>query len=337
MKISDYFRGWNGPRTVTKTDRTGDGTFQQLFDAAAQEPRDTFTLSSPAPAAEEPPIISKEPTVTPAPQTADTASATGIHPKDSIDVKLAKLRQMAEEADYTGMSYGEIYSAIWDRYNEAFDGNMPAITATIGVAIPDWDDIHTQFVDEYCHNVLYPLREEFRRNTGISVSTWSKDNYAQHERDMDTFHKYVQFKYGDLHAQALGYGGMSTEEIEQAICQKYAGKDTLRDFLNMQGELYRSGVLSNKLGSEGASAYLSAINSQLPKTYFFDEFIKGTVMDISQSRWDAALDGRFDAHAFAADMRESLKTANYSGWNFDIAGAISQGIDYLLISLDQTE
>ena len=30
-----------------------------------------------------------------APQTADTASATGIQPGDSIDVKLAKLRQMA--------------------------------------------------------------------------------------------------------------------------------------------------------------------------------------------------------------------------------------------------
>ena len=30
-----------------------------------------------------------------APQTAATASATGIQPGDSIDVKLAKLRQMA--------------------------------------------------------------------------------------------------------------------------------------------------------------------------------------------------------------------------------------------------
>lgn len=96
MKIESQMQSYRGvPRTVTKTDRTGDGKFQQLFDAAAQEPRDTFTMSSPAPAAEETPIVSRGPTVTPAPQTAATASATGIQPGDSIDVKLAKLRQMA--------------------------------------------------------------------------------------------------------------------------------------------------------------------------------------------------------------------------------------------------
>ena len=264
-----------------------------------------------------------------APQAAAPASPTEILPGDSTEVKLAKLRQMAEEADYTGMSYGEIYTAIWNRYDEAFDGSIPAVVIGV-IPSPEWCDILNQFNGEYRHNVLYPLQKEFRLNTGIDVSTWSKDNYAQHERDIDAFHEYVRSNYGNINAQALGYGGMTTEEVEQAICQKYAGQDTLRGFLNMQGELYFSGVLGNKLGTEGAWAFIFAIGNQLPLTYFFEDCLKGPTWEISQSRWDAVLDGKFDAHAFAADMREYLKNANFSGWDFDIEGAISQGIDYLL-------
>jgi hypothetical protein len=46
----------------------------------------------------------------------------------------AKLKQLAEmdaKADYTGMSADEIYAEIWNRYNEAFDGDMEVITALI--------------------------------------------------------------------------------------------------------------------------------------------------------------------------------------------------------------
>ena len=37
----------------------------------------------------------------------------------STEAKLAELREIAKNADYTGMSYSEIYKTIYDRYNEA--------------------------------------------------------------------------------------------------------------------------------------------------------------------------------------------------------------------------
>ena len=105
----------------------------------------------------------------------------------------------------------------------------------------------------------------------------------------------------------------------------------------MQGELFYSGVLHSKLGGDGAVAYIDAMNDQLTKTFFFEEELEGTAMNIPQARWDAALDGKFDVRAFASDMRATLRNTTFSGWDFDIEGTISKGIDYLLISLDQTE
>lgn len=336
MKIESQLRSYRStPRTITKTGKTQARAFQQALDALPQEPKDTFTPSCRVPTAEE--LLAGAPAVRPAvggagnraPQAAAPASPTEILPGDTTEVKLAKLQKMAEEADYTGMSYGEIYTAIWSRYNNAFDGNMPAILIGV-VPSTEWGDILNQFRRECRHNVTYPLQEEFRRNTGISVSSGASGEWSEIVHNREIYHEYVRSNYGNFDAQALGYGDMTIEEREQAIRQKYAGQDTLRGFLNMQGELYFSGVLGSKLGTEGAWAFVSAIGNQLPFTYFFEDCLKGPLWEISQSRWDAALDGKFDAHAFAADMREYLKTANFSGWNFDIVGAISQGIDYLL-------
>lgn len=341
MKIESQLRSYRGTqRTVTKTDYTQAGKFQQALDALPQEPKDTFTFSGRAPAAEEAPVSTAalgasaprpaiEDVSNAAPQAAAPASPTEILPGDTTEVKLAKLQKMADEADYTGMTYSEIYTSIWNRYNDAFDGNLAAYITFPGLS-PAWSSVNNQFWHEYDINVHFPLKREFEAETGINISTWSKSEWPEHERNMELFGEYVRSKYGTFYDQALGYGDMSIEEREQAICKKYAGKDTLRDFLSMQGELYRSGVLTSKLGGEGASAYISAIERQLPETYFFDDWFKGDVMHISQSRWDAVLDGKFDAQAFAADMRESLKTTSFSGVNFDIQGAISQGIDYLL-------
>lgn len=341
MKIESQLRSYRStPRTVTKTDKTQAGSFQQALGALPQEPRDTFTPSSRAPAVGETPAntaASSAADVRPpieevgnaAPQGTAPASATEIQPGDTTEVKLAKLRQMAEEADYTGMDFNEIYTSIWNRYNDAFDGNMSAITTFAGIS-PDWSSVNNQFLHEYDNNVYFPLMREFKAETGIDIFTWSKSEWPEHERNMELFGEYVRSKYGTFYDQALGYGDMSIEEREQAICKKYAGKDTLRSFLNMQGELYASGVLTSKLGVDGASAFISAIERQLPETYFFEDCLKGPTWEISQARWDAVLDGKFDAQAFAADMREYVKTANFSGVNFDIQGAISQGIDYLL-------
>ena len=271
-----------------------------------------------------------------APQTADTASATGIQPGDSIDVKLAKLRKLNEEADYTGMSYGEIYTAIWNRYDEAFDGNWTSIMAFSRIQ-EKGSVAASDFRSEISRNIRFHLEREFEAETGIDVLTWTKDEWSQHKRDMAAYSKYVQSKYGNLRAQALGYGNMTIDEIEQAIYEKYEGKDSVQDFLNLQGELLLTGVMDSKLGSDGASAYWNTIGDQLPQTYFFDNYMEGTAMNVSQDRWDAVLGSKFDVRAFASDMRATLRNTTFSGWDFDIEGTISKGIDYLLISLGQTE
>lgn len=341
MKIESQLRSCRStPRTVTKTDKTQAGKFQQALGAVPQEPKDTFTLSSRAPTVEETPVnaaalgaSTQRPAIedasNAAPQTAAPASATEILPGDTTEVKLAKLRKMSEEADYTGMAYDEIQSAIYNRYNDVFNGNMAAIITFVGGSgLSDWGEINNQFVDETRDYVWIPMLREFEAETGIR-GAYFFPSYSGTEEDK-AFSQYVSSKYGNLYAAMLGYGDMGIEETEQVIYKKYAGKDTLRDFLTMQGELYHSGVLTSKFGGEGAWAYISAISYQLPKTYFPDIYYKAGYLDIPQSRWDAVLDGKFDAQAFASDMRESLKTANFSGVNFDIQGAISQGIDYLL-------
>lgn len=343
MRIENQPRSYgSAPSAVTKTGAARAGKFRQILAAAPQEPKDTLTISHRAPAAEETPAgaaasdaagVGKA-----APQAAPSGSATDIRPGDSAQVKLAKLQQMAEEADYTGMSYGEIYTAIWNRYDQAFDGNWAAIYTFNQIMGPiDGYAADQQFRTEIQRNISIPLKLEFKEETGIDVMVWTKEEWPQHDRDVEAYREYVVSKYGNLHAQGCGYGDMTMEEMEQAIYKKYEGKDTMRDFLNMQGELFHTGVMTDKLGVDGRHAYWEAMNGQLTKTYFFDDYMNTTSMDISQARWKTVLDSKFDAHAFASDMRESLENTSFSGWDFDIEGAISKGIDYLLEAVEQTE
>ena len=310
MRIENQPRSYGGaPKAVAKTGAAQAGRFQQILAAAPQEPEDTLTISNRAPA------------------------ASDIQPGDSTQVKLAKLQQMAEEADYTGMSYGEIYTAIWKRYDQAFDVNWASIRWL--PSIQEEGDLATYYFRmEVDRNISTPLMREFKAETGINVMSWTKEEWPQHERDMQTYRDYVLSKYGNLDAQVLGYGDMTTGEMEQAIYKKYEGKDTLRDFLNMQGELFHAGVMANKLGVDGSNAYWKVMNQQLIKTYFFDDYMNTTAMNISQARWDAVLEGKFDAHAFATDMRETVKS---SSWSFDMEKIINKGIDYLLEAVERTK
>lgn len=338
MRIENQPRSYGGaPKAVAKTGAAQAGKFQQILAAAPREPKDTLTISNRAPAVEETPAGAAASDAAgvgrAAPQAAPSGSATDIRPGDSAQVKLAKLQQMAEEADYTGMSYGEIYTAIWNRYDQAFDGNWASIRWFNRIMGPvDGYAADQQFRAELQRNVSIPLKLEFKEETGIDVRVWTKEGWPQHNRDMQAYCEYVVSKYGNLRAQALGYGDMTTEEMEQAIYKKYEGKHTLRDFLNMQGELFHSGVMTDKLGTDGMFAYWKVMDEQLTRTYFFDDYMN--VTDISQARWDAVLDGKFDAHAFAADMRETVKN---SSWSFDMEKAINKGIDYLLEAVERTK
>ena len=90
----------------------------------------------------------------------------------------------------------------------------------------------------------------------------------------------------------------------------------------------------NKLGEHGSIAYQRVMEDQLARTYFFDDYMSTAAMNISQARWDAVLDGKFDAHAFAADMRETVKNAS---WSIDMEKVINKGIDYLLEAVERTK
>ena len=53
------------------------------------------------------------------------------------------------------MSSEEIYAEIWNRYNEAFDGNMAAITANITGPV-EWAQVNNHFVNEINRRVFIP-------------------------------------------------------------------------------------------------------------------------------------------------------------------------------------
>ncbi|MDE7293108.1 MAG: hypothetical protein K2N72_01650 [Oscillospiraceae bacterium] len=67
----------------------------------------------------------------------------------------------------------------------------------------------------------------------------------------------------DLYKEARGYTGMSYDEMEAAIKEKYAGKTGFFDQLNLFGELYRSGILDNKYGSHEAFVIMSHFSLSL--------------------------------------------------------------------------
>jgi len=72
--------------------------------------------------------------------------------------------------------------------------------------------------------------------------------------------KYVPVEFG-------GYEGMDDDEIERVIISKYAGKNSMLDRLAMMGELWRSGVLPDKMGTSAASEFLSSIASGIETAF----------------------------------------------------------------------
>lgn len=294
-------------------------SFQQTL--AAKRTEDVLTLSR-QPAAEE---MRQKPSA--ASMTASTAPA-GVKeqsppdeivllPGDSTETKLEKLRQIADTADYTGMSYTEIYCDIWNRYNEAFGGKMSAITSGLWRG-DNWYSINNQFSIMTDKFVFYPLDREIFKDSGLSSG-----DKGYHEQ-------YVAHGGKNFRAAALGYQVDNFEDCELAIRLKYAGKNTLLDFLNMQGELFATGVMDHKLGSEGAFWYQNDLEKKLQTMFFPDPWAQPT-----SGQYIAALRFQVDVPKLAADMRQSLSQANFSGFNFDIEEVMDKAIDDLLSIADE--
>ena len=239
-----------------------------------------------------------------------------IPPADSIQTKLEKLQKIAEAADYAGMDYEEIYCAIWDRYQKAFGGKMPAITSCL-IGGEDWAEINNQFVREVNQAVYDPLFREIADETGLQKGT-------------PEFSEYWKEHYGRrFSAAALGYGGMTAEEREQAVREKYAGRHSLYDFASMMGELSDLGAFSGKMGDSAAFSFLNMVQRELARQYFPDAE-NGCPSD---GEWARVMYQPFDAGKFAQKLRESLKDARFENWGLDIRNVFDNAIDNLLSAL----
>ena len=266
--------------------------------------QDTITISAQAPAAAAS-LSVQAPAADQAVSAAEAVTVT-ILPTDSVQVKLEKLRQIDEASDYTGMSYLDIYTTIWERYNDVFDGKMEAITSCL-IGGSDWIDINNQYGDEISHRAYYPMKHAAERGEYTGPT--------------------------DLHSQMLGYGEMSWVEKEAAIKEKYRGKNTLTDFLSMQGELERTGVIEHKLGPSGQFHYRAVLEIQLYKTCSPDKFDRGE--PLVQADIDAIADQPFDMKTFFKELKTLLANTTFSGpMAFNMEALISQEIDDLLSALE---
>lgn len=127
-------------------------------------------------------------------------------------LKLDKVAAAGRAVDYSGMTKTEIYAEIENRYKDAFDDFY---TAASLIVTQNQLMMNNQFRNEVNEKVGGDLNTEFRN-------------------------------------EARGYGDMTYDEIETAIKEKYAGKTSFNDQLNLYSELFSCGVLSNKYGAKQA-------------------------------------------------------------------------------------
>lgn len=245
----------------------------------------------------------------------------------------AKLKQLAEldkQSDYTGMSPDEIFEEIWNRYNETFDGNMVIYTACIA-GPAEWGVINNQFVDEIKARVENPVAAAAHKAADeaegkTNVDRTNAESYALYELCRDKAGEACR----DARLKALGYYGMSFEEREAAIKEKYAGKNTTMDFLRMQSELDRAGVLDHVMG-DAASTYTDLIGYQFDVAYNPNSiYVVGPEKCdfFLPDQWYRVADQPFDMAKFAANTKDLLSRISFSSdYPVDYAAMIEKAID----------
>lgn len=252
-------------------------------------------------------------------KTAATPSSA-ILPTDSDKVKLEKLKEIDASFDYSGMSYQEIHSTIYNRYNTAFNGNLLGI---MSFGAEDWTQINLQYQDEIKRHVYYPMRNELATKLGMKAS----DEQFQKE--------YFVPQYQEIMWTTLGYRGMSFEEKEAAIMKKHQGKDTFMDVLNMQGELEASGVLASKIGENAVGSYCVQFGLQIGYDYF--DGAKEGAPAITQEWVNSCLDMPIDLKGLYHTLKDSLSKMSFSNFrssDWAAFDAMGKGVDSLLEMLD---
>ncbi len=135
-------------------------------------------------------------------------------------LKLDKVAAGGRAVDYSGMTKAEIFAEIENRYKEAFDDFYMAKSLHLTKE-------HIMISNQY--------DDELRQMIGLDGSAF------------------------ELYVESHGYTGMSTDEIANAIKEKYAGKTGFKDQLNLFGELWSAGVLSEKYGHHTAISMITDI------------------------------------------------------------------------------
>lgn len=254
----------------------------------------------------------------------EPADPNAILPTDSVQVKLEKLRNIADAADYTGMSYEEIYCAIWDRYQTAFNGILPAARLIGG---EEWGAINNQFGKEVDRAVFYPLFREVEAETGLRRGTQEFSDYWRENCD-----------YGiKFYSAALGYGGMTAEEKERAIAEKYAGKNTIFDFASMIGEMDATGVFAEKMERSVVSSMVHMISQELVYKFFPESLYDYEDGWPNDAEWASKMYWPMDARGFVQGVKKAVQTQyHFENWDFDIQGALDSAFDGLLSILDKS-
>lgn len=108
-------------------------------------------------------------------------------------------------------------------------------------------DIEKRYADSF---------DDFYATLAISAC---REHEMIHDQFVDNIHNYVGYLKGTVR-EARGYSGMTFDEIETSIKEKYAGKTDFISQLNLFGELFSSGVLSNKYGRTEACNMASKLS-----------------------------------------------------------------------------
>ena len=278
----------------TTASATPSKTFGQVLEAKTQ---DRYVPSAPPPRTEAEFSL------------AERTRPNGVTVSNACHAKLKQLAEIDAQADYTGMSPDEIYAEIWNRYDAAFDGNLIAIRGCVA-GPAEWGEVGHQFYTEVTRHIFNPaINAAWKEGVeldGRPYTEWTYEEKTDLDRSCREKADKVVF---DAKMKVLGYDGMSFDEREAAIREKYAGKNTTIDFLKMQNELQETGVLNNKMGWESARLYRAMLEVQLedlfnPNSISAVGYEKHSLMTADQ--WYRVADQPFDTAQFAAAMKDNL-------------------------------
>ena len=113
--------------------------------------------------------------------------------------------------------------------------------------------------------------------------------------------------------------------------RKYKGKNSLQDFLEMQGELNDTGVLWHKLGgSDRLGEYYSSLNTQINLTYFYDNYVYEYPLEPGQ--YESTLLKRFEPASFFSDVKQTILRSTYMHYNlgYDVKAQVLQDVDWMM-------